>query len=48
MKLKKLNVIRISENKKVIQDLISKGFEEVKEEVKKVIDKKDTKDKAEK
>lgn len=48
MKLKKLNVIRITEDTKVIQNLISKGFEEVKEEVKKVIDKKDTKDKAEK
>ncbi|WP_162829317.1 hypothetical protein [Clostridium arbusti] len=35
MKLKKLNVVRISEDKKIIEDLISKGFKEV-EEVKEV------------
>jgi hypothetical protein len=45
MKLKNLNVVRISEDEKIIKDLISKGFKEIKEVVKKVEDKTKDKDK---
>lgn len=45
MKLKLLNVIRITEDEKLIESLKSKGFSEVVEDVKKVENKKDTKGK---
>lgn len=45
MKLKLLNVIRITEDEKLIESLKSKGFSEVVEDVKKTENKKDTKGK---